>query len=361
MGRLAAEDWEHVVDRDLLPLLGIAIKGQPQGAQWPAGRALLPDEAYEDLSAHVGRLGVEDILVVPPAAWLVDRLRYRCLYMPLQVAGIGERAVGLWVRALPVPGVRAQVPASEIAAIETLAAGPRRRLVVTGQAVTLAVRYGSDGDANAGAWTRRARLRAAGQPSLVPAIPSARPGKGPQAFLLGPDDHCICAQWRSYADCGTCTVAVTSRELIVVRSWRPPGRPWRRVRRTLYVPRRSIERAVPQSRSLYLDSAGARIRIGLGSRRIASASSAWLGQVLGEPDYRDADGWPHRAALAEPPAPANRQDEREAGERPGHRTRSAPASTDPGSGRSPCQTRMAPAPSPARAPRVWLRVGQPVP
>jgi hypothetical protein len=295
MGRLSAEDWEHVVDRDLLPLLGIAVGRQPREAQWPAGSALLPDEAYEDLSAHVGRLGVEDILVVPPAAWLVDRLRYRCLYMPLQVAGIGERAVGLWVPALPVPGVRAQVPASGIAGIETLADGTRRRLVVTGQAVRLAVRDGDgDDDASAGAWTRRVRLRAAGQPSPVPAIPSAGHGKGLEAFLLGPADHAICARWRS-AGCGACTVAVTSRELVVVRSWRAPGRPWRRVRRTLYVPRRSFEGAVPRSRSVYLDSAGAQVRIGLGSRRIASAASAWLGQALGQPDHRDAAARPRQA------------------------------------------------------------------
>jgi hypothetical protein len=293
MRRLSAEDWEHVVDRDLLPLLGIAVGRQPRGAQWTAGSALLPDEAYEDLSAHVGRLGVEDILVVPPAAWLVDRLRYRCLYMPLQVAGIGERALGLWVRALPAPGVRAQVPASGIAAIETLADGPRRQLVVTGQAVRLAVRYG--GDASAGAWTRRVRLRAAGQPSPVPAIPSAGHGTGLEAFLLGPADHGICARWRSYAGRGGCTVAVTSRELVVVRSWRAAGRPWRRVRRTLYVPRRSFEGAVPRSRSVYLGSAGAQVRIGLGSRRIASAASAWLGEALGQPDHRDAGARPRQA------------------------------------------------------------------
>jgi hypothetical protein len=295
MGRLAAEDWEHVVDRDLLPLLGIAIGRQSQGAQWPAGSASPPIEAYEDLSAHVGRLGAADILVVPPSAWLTDRLRYRCLYMPLQVAGIGERAAGLWVRALPAPGVRAQVPASGIAAIETLADGPRRRLVVTGQAVRLAVRYGSDGEANAGAWTRRVRLRAAGQPSPVPALPPARQAEGVEALLLDPADHGVCARWRSYAGCGACTVAVTSREVVVVRSWRAPGRPWRRVRQTLYVPRRSFESAVPRSRSLCLDSAGAQVRIGLGSRRIASAASAWLRQVLGEPDHRDAGTRPRRA------------------------------------------------------------------
>ena len=71
MGRLSAEDWEHVIDRDLLPLLGIGIGRKPQGAQFPADSAWLPDGAYEDLSVGVGRLGVEDILVVPPTAWQV--------------------------------------------------------------------------------------------------------------------------------------------------------------------------------------------------------------------------------------------------------------------------------------------------
>jgi hypothetical protein len=38
-----------------------------------------------------------------------------------------------------------------------MADGLRRRLVVTGQAVRLAVRYSRDGEANVGAWTRRVR------------------------------------------------------------------------------------------------------------------------------------------------------------------------------------------------------------
>jgi hypothetical protein len=295
MGRLLAEDWEHVVDRDLLPLLGMGIGRQPQGAQWPADSASLPIEAYEDLSACAGRLGVKDILVVPPGAWLVDRLRYRCLYMPLQIAGIGDRAVGLWVRALPAPGVRVQVPASGIAAIEILADGPRRRLLVTGRAASLAVRYSSDGEASTAAWTRRVRLRAAGQPSPLPAIRSAPRGHGLEAFLLDPADQGVCVRWRSHAGRGACTLAVTSRELVLVRSWRAPGRPWHRVRRTLYVPRRSFVGAVPRSRSVCLDSAGTQVRIGLGSRRIASAASAWLGQVLGQPGPRDAGARPRQA------------------------------------------------------------------
>jgi hypothetical protein len=236
MGQLTAENWEHVVDRDLLPLLNVGQ--QPRAAQGPAGRGLLPDEAYGDLYARAGRLGADDILVIPPAAWLLDRLRYRCLYMPLQVAGIGERAVGLWVRALSAPGVRVQVAISDIAATESLVDGPRRQLVVTGHAERLAVRYSGDGEASADAWTRRVRVRAAGQPSPVPAMPSARRGKGLEAFLLVPADHGVCARWRSCTGSGACMLALTSRELVVVRSQRALGRPWHRVRRTLYVPRR---------------------------------------------------------------------------------------------------------------------------
>jgi hypothetical protein len=66
MGRVSAEDWEHVVTRDLLPFLGFGIDLKPRGAQFPVGSTGLPDGAYEDLSADVGRLGAEGLLVVPP-------------------------------------------------------------------------------------------------------------------------------------------------------------------------------------------------------------------------------------------------------------------------------------------------------
>ena len=53
MGRVSAEDWEHVVTRDLLPFLGFGIDLKPR-AQFPVGSTGLPDGAYEDLSADVG-------------------------------------------------------------------------------------------------------------------------------------------------------------------------------------------------------------------------------------------------------------------------------------------------------------------
>jgi hypothetical protein len=294
MGRVSAEDWEHVVTRDLLPFLGFGIDLKPRGAQFPVGSTGLPDGAYEDLSADVGRLSAEDLLVVPPAAWMVDRLRYRCLCMPLQVAGIGERAVGLWVRALPAPGVRVQVPVNGIAAVECVAEGRRRLLVVTGHGARLAVRYSSDGDAGVGAWARRVRVRAAGQPSPVPVTASVQ-HENLEAFLLGPDDYGVSVRWRSYAGSSACMLALTSRELVAVRSWRRAGPPWGRVSRALYVPRRSITGLVSQIGSVSLDSAGTQVRIELGSRRIAAAASAWLDLVLGQPDPRNAATRPRQA------------------------------------------------------------------
>lgn len=288
MGRPSAEDWEHVVDRDLLPLMGIGISSQPLPAQWPADPALLPDQAYEDLSEVAGRLGVTDILAVPPAARLVDKLRYRSLYAPLQVAAVGERAVGLWVRALPAPGVRVQVPVSGIGAIETLADGPQRRLIVTGKGSRLAVRYSANGDVGVSGWIRRLRMRAAGDASPAPAVAPDGYGKGREEFLLGPGDGGVIVRWRSGLGSGRCTLALTSRELIVARSWPALGCPWRRVRRTLYMPRQSIEGVRSQARSLCVESAGAQVWIGLGSSRIASAASAWLWQLLSQPDHLDS-------------------------------------------------------------------------
>lgn len=295
MGRPSAEDWEHVVDRDLLPLMGIGISSRPLPAQWPIDPELLPDQAYEDLSEVVGRLGMADIVAVPPAARMVDRLRYRSLYAPLQVAAVGHRAVALWVRALPAPGVRVQVPVGGIAAIETLAEGPQRLLTVTGKGSRLAVRYSGNGDAGVNEWIRRVRMRAAEDRSRVPAVPPARYGKGREEFLLGEADGGAIVRWRSGLGFSRCTLALTSRELVVARSWPALGCPWPRVRRTLYVPRQSIEGVQSQSRSLCVNSADTQVWIGLGSSRISSAASAWLRQLLGQPDRHDDDARPLQA------------------------------------------------------------------
>jgi hypothetical protein len=164
MGREpGSADWEQIVARDLTPLL--LPEGRQAAVYRPADVAWLPDGALEALVEAVGRVGLEDLLVVPAVAWPIGWWRRsRCLYAPRCVAGIGERGVALWVQALPVPGVRVQVPFGEIAAVEQRGDGPRRVLVVTGRPATrLLVRYDPHGHEVVAEWTRRLRLRA-GQP-----------------------------------------------------------------------------------------------------------------------------------------------------------------------------------------------------
>ena len=88
----------------------------------------LPPGAYQALGAVIGRYGLEDLLIVPATAWSCGRMRRRCLYTPLCVLGAGDRAAGLWVQALPEPGVRAVIPVGQVAAIEP--AGQSRTLYV---------------------------------------------------------------------------------------------------------------------------------------------------------------------------------------------------------------------------------------
>jgi len=161
-GQPLEADWELVVARDLVPQLLPA--GRLCGVRRPADVGWLPDGAYPALADSVGRVGLEDLLVVPATAWPAERWRRRWLYSPLCVMAIGEHGVGLWVQALPAPGVRARVPFEEIAAVEQRADGRRGALVVTGLADTLVVRYDADGQAVVDAWARRLRLRAAAAP-----------------------------------------------------------------------------------------------------------------------------------------------------------------------------------------------------
>jgi hypothetical protein len=155
-------DWELVVGRDLVAHLLPA--GRLCGVRRPGDVAWLPDGAYQALVDSVGHVSLEDLLVVPAVAWPAERWRRRWLYSPLCVMAIGERGVGLWVQALPAPGVRAWVPFEEIAAVGQRADGRRGVLAVTAPADTLVVRYNADGQAVVDAWARRLRLRAAAAP-----------------------------------------------------------------------------------------------------------------------------------------------------------------------------------------------------
>jgi hypothetical protein len=280
-----AADWEHVVGRDLVPhLLPAAQLGR---VDRPAAVESLPEGAYQAIVASVGRVGLEDLLVGPAVAWPTGWSRRRCLYSPPWAAGIGERGVGLWVRALPAPGVRVRVPFGDIAAVEQHGDGLRRVLVVTGRAGSLPVRYYADGQTAVDAWTRRLRLRAAAEPAPIPPpYPGVQglPGGDPESLLLAPGDAIVSAGWRSRAGRGACLLGVTSRELVVMQSRRAHLRPWQLTTRALYVPRGSVEDAAVRSKAVLLRCAGADVRVVLRSRKVAAAVSSWLRWMLSDHD-----------------------------------------------------------------------------
>jgi len=284
-------DWELFFPHDLAPYL-IPAAGYPSAVYRPTDTTWLPDGAHSAIVECVGRVGLEDVLVIPAAAWPAGRRQ--CRYSPQCVAAMGERGVALWVQALPAPGIRAQMPFGEIAAIEHLGDGPRRVLVVTGRMAGISVRYDAVGQV-VDAWTRRLRLRAAAAPGPVPTHPR---GSGPRdennlgSLLLAPDDAIVSAGWRSRAGRGACLLSITSRELVVVQSLPNRRRPWRRTTRTVYVPRGSIEDAVVQSTTVQIRSVGTDVRIGLHSRRVAAAASSWLRWMLGDSGRQESTGPP---------------------------------------------------------------------
>ena len=275
------EEWEQTLDADLLHHL-IPARRLP-GVRRPRDVNELPAGARAALADGIGRHGLEDLLIVPPAERTYGWQRRRCIYAPPCVLGLGERAVALWVQALPAPGIRALVPLNEIAAIAQQASGTRRRLLVTGRTGRLPVRYDAASDMFMDAWTHRLRGRTAGEPARVPAdypgIPDDRRSAfEPATLRLDSDDEVVIAGRPGRR---ACLLAVTPRELVILRSVPSANPPGRRAD-SLYVPRHAIEDAGIRSGSLVLRSAGVDLRVGLRSRKAVAAASAWLGQVLSD-------------------------------------------------------------------------------
>lgn len=276
-----AADWEQIVARDLARHL-VPAGGLPR-VHRPAAVTGLPDGAYAALSRSVGRVAPGDLLVVPAAVWPWRGWRPRSLYTPLGVAGIGAEGVGLWVRALPAPGVRVRLPFSDIAAVEDQADESRRVVVVTGSPGRLVVRFRDQWWSDADGWIRLLRLRTTQASAPVPAAPgSGRCPPGwltPASVLLDVGGGMDCVGWRSRARCAACLLALTSREVIVLVSRAERGSRRRMIRRTLYLPRQSLEGAEDRAGTVRVRSAGTEVEIRLWSRKAAAEASGWLAQA----------------------------------------------------------------------------------
>jgi len=282
-------DWDMVVRSDLAPHL--LPPGPLRCMQRPVDVAMVPDGARQALARDVGRHGLEDMLVVPALVRPGPRWRH-CLYSPPCVLGIGERGLGLWVQAPPVPDVRVMLPFGAVAAVERRAEGTRRQLIVAGPGTRLSVLYEASGDSPADTWIRRLRRRCAGPPEPLPARPRTRhgPPRALRPFLIDGGDDAVTAGPRALPWRGPCLLAVTSREIVV--SWSRPAwpRPWRTRTRTVYVPRSSVAGATASSRALLLCTTGASVPVRLPSRAVAAAAARWLGQPRSDGPARGRSG-----------------------------------------------------------------------
>jgi hypothetical protein len=193
---------------------------------------------------------------------------------------IGEQAAGLWVRDLPLPGVRARLALGDVALVEHRRAGTWHALTVIARTGTLVIRYAEDERSRVDAWTRRLRLRAASlRAPLPPAYPCGKAGRL-DALLLTPDDGIVAVGHHGEGLRRCCLLAVTPRELIIEQNWRDWRRPWRTTSQTLYLPRQSVCSAIVRGKTLRLESAGTTVRVRLASRRTAATASAWLTSLL---------------------------------------------------------------------------------
>ena len=288
-GEPSIEEWEQTLDADLLHHLIPA--GQLCGMRPPPDVNWLPAGAEVALADGIGRHSLEDFLIVPSAGRTYGWQRRRCIYTPLSVLGVGERAVALWAQAMPAPGIRVLMPLSDIAAISWRTNGRRGQLLVTSRTTRLPVRYDVPSDVSMDIWIRRLRRRSAGDPAPVPldyprirdVALDPRRALEPVALRLDPDDEVLMAGRPGRRGRATCLLAVTPREVVILRSVLSAGSPGR-LTDSLYVPRRAIEDASIKPGSLLLRSAGLDLHIGLRSRKAVAAASAWLGQVLNDHD-----------------------------------------------------------------------------
>jgi len=182
------EEWEQTLDADLLHHL--IPTGQLPGMRRPRDVNELPAGAHAALADRIGRHGLEDLLIVPSAERTYGWQRRRCIYAPPCVLGLGERAVALWVQALPAPGIRVLVPLSEIAAIARQANGTRRQLLVTSRTGRLPVRYKLASNTFMDAWTRRLLAVTPRELLILRSVPSANPpGRRADSLYVSPRHH----------------------------------------------------------------------------------------------------------------------------------------------------------------------------
>jgi hypothetical protein len=141
----------------------------------------VPAGALEALTAALGHLAGEDLIVIPrtprpvaagPNSWVVT---------PISVLAVGEAALALWVGE-PGPGIVALVPFDEVAAITDRTILLLGRLEITGAGQSIVVRYNTVGRHLVRGALAEVR-RSFWPPSLPPAMTGVRPEQLPHKWM----------------------------------------------------------------------------------------------------------------------------------------------------------------------------------
>jgi hypothetical protein len=148
----------------------------------------VPVGALEALTAAIGHLDGDDLIVIPRTPRPVGTGPNLWVVTPTSVLAVGERALALWVD-VPGPGIVAVIPFDEIAAMVDRTILLLGRLEITGSGGTIVIRYNTVGRELMR--TALVEVRRSFWPPSLPADPAGvRPEQLPHkwmALLRSPD------------------------------------------------------------------------------------------------------------------------------------------------------------------------------
>jgi hypothetical protein len=259
------------------PVAAPAIRGDP-GAERPfvpLDRDEVPAGAAEALERACGAWQLHQLLVIPRGVRRIVGRGDRWFVTPPQVLAITDAGAGLFVDAPPGASVRACLRADRLAAIDHVQSLRHARLTFVGDGRAFTVRYGIVARHEVERQLTSLRTAAGGYPAPVPGMPPGVPISNRWAHIarsavvsLAPGERAWIRARRPAAGhrtTGTTVVAITPRELVVVRDPDPDaldGTP-AYGHDSLHVPRSALERAEARPGGVRLRAAAIELEVTL--------------------------------------------------------------------------------------------------
>jgi len=174
-----AEPWEGPGNEE--DLRAYTARRLGSYAHRPRSPQDVPVGALEALRAALGKLGGEDLVILPRTPRITGAGESMWVVTPTSVLAVGDSAIALWVDA-PAPGIVAMLPFDEVAAIVDRTILLLGRLEIIGPDRSIVVRYNTVGRE----LMRRAIVevrRSFWPPALPPAATGVRPEQLPHKWM----------------------------------------------------------------------------------------------------------------------------------------------------------------------------------